>query len=1244
MSSSPLCPNCNKPVAADAPQGLCPECLVKSGFFTGTAPESSGGRSAFAAPSLADLANLFPQLEVIEVIGRGGMGAVYKVRQPRLNRFAALKILARSTGTDARFGERFEREAQALAQLNHPNIVTVYDFGENGGFYYLLMEFVDGLNLRELERSGRMSPQEALTIVPAICEALQYAHQQGIVHRDIKPENILLDKEGRVKIADFGIAKILGTGVGEPLTGEQQTIGTPHYMAPEQIEKPTTVDQRADIYSLGVVFYEMLTGELPLGRFAPPSQKVQIDVRLDEVVLRALEKDPDRRYQQASEVKTQVETIASTPSAQPRVDGIQSVNTRLAATPAVAVVPRFSRCAIWGAAWAPWFLLTFLGFFSVKVAVRPEYHGPSWWQIIIMIAVMALGLTAPFGTTVLGMIGVSHIRNSFGRIYGLPLAVADALFYPLVALDGLIAWMWLSVIHLAIGVLGNEADAYGNLARVILQNETGLVILLTAVTALIVDLLIVGLVWSAVKPRTVQPISQPRKRSTATVIAVIILILAVVAGVFLLIWVPHFIAAKTYTNTVSREKREMARSYAEEQKTAAEASNSETKTVRLSTGSSEDLSFHDLGIRLFNVGPTPGLPNQKRAWLTVRTPTSFEERSIEEGGSINVGHCEIAVSDVKPSGEPGQGSAQIKISYRPEARVSSSDEASRGIVRRQQASVESTDMRRLKLDQAVRAFAETKQMYEVGKVTQAEYERARFAREIAAAELEGNAVDVARVKLEAAKRDAQIKKEQFDVGRGTQKEYQDAEFALERAQLELQELLGESSSTKAVRSLASETTDVKRWELKVENYRLAQAKQQYDIGRAPWADYKRAEFNRDIVAAEAKGDPVEVARLQFEAARFDVEMKKLLLQVHRATQKDYEQAQSAQQNAERHLAQLLSETSSTHTIEVSPEADDTVASSTAKDVAYRFETAPAQEVAAEFLRALRRGDVSYAHAMTTTGSRGTAVEDLERIRAKYDLDKVRLEGEIIVATHKFAVFTNAVALKTGVMSRLGIGLNLDDIWRVDDVTDIGGDITQQETVRTLVARAEMRDSAGTQRQTAVNAKQTTASANVLQFRWVATERARFAAEKLPWHEDSSSSASEELWILKDVLFSAADVKSVEIQPLPPPGVNVAIRLQFNDGATGRFARVTREGVGLQLAVVLDGKVMIAPIIKTAVTQGVVLITGNFTREAAEQIAKAIRKASSAGRDSSATERDAKPIPITSTSLTAVYLPASFSRI
>ena len=303
------CPQCGRAMASSSTQGLCPACLLRQAAFESVAP--GPGLAGFTPPAATELAELFPQFESLELLGRGGMGAVYKARQTSLDRFVALKILPAEANEDPAFGERFQREARALAQLSHPNIVGVHDFGQAGAYAYLVMEFVDGANLRQLQRGGHLSPQEALAIVPQICEALQFAHDRGIVHRDIKPENILIDTQGRVKIADFGLAKMMRLEAGAPdLTLTRHAIGTPQYMAPEQIEKPETVDHRADIYSLGVVFYEMLTGELPIGRFSSPSQRVEVDVRLDEVVLKALEKDPSLRYQQASAFKTRVETVA----------------------------------------------------------------------------------------------------------------------------------------------------------------------------------------------------------------------------------------------------------------------------------------------------------------------------------------------------------------------------------------------------------------------------------------------------------------------------------------------------------------------------------------------------------------------------------------------------------------------------------------------------------------------------------------------------------------------------------------------------------------------------------------------------------------------------------------------------------------------------------------------------------------------------------------------------------------------
>ncbi len=309
------CPQCGATLQPDVPEGLCPACLLQRGFATeGGAPP---GSPPFVPPTIPELAKLFPQLEIMELIGKGGMGAVYKARQPALDRFVALKILAPRSGGDLDFAGRFSREARALARLSHPNIVGVYDFGEKSGhrpdattLHYFIMEFVDGPNLRQ---AGKLTPRQAMEIIPQICAALQFAHDEGIVHRDIKPENVLLDRKGRVKIADFGLAKILGQEQKDlRLTGVRDVMGTPHYMAPEQLERPQDVDHRADIYSLGVVFYELLTGELPLGKFQSPSQKVAVDVRLDEVVLRSLAREPELRYQHVSEVGTRVQTIAGT--------------------------------------------------------------------------------------------------------------------------------------------------------------------------------------------------------------------------------------------------------------------------------------------------------------------------------------------------------------------------------------------------------------------------------------------------------------------------------------------------------------------------------------------------------------------------------------------------------------------------------------------------------------------------------------------------------------------------------------------------------------------------------------------------------------------------------------------------------------------------------------------------------------------------------------------------------------------
>ena len=318
-----VCPGCGAALPPDAPAGLCPRCLLSGGLFSAL---SSGGGRRFVAPGLEELAGHFPDLDLRGVLGRGGMGAVYEARQVKLDRTVALKVLPPEVGRDPAFAERFLREARTLARLNHPHIVQVYDFGQTGavvidgeerpGLFYFLMEYVDGANLRDAMAAG-LKPGQALEVVRQVCEALRFAHDRGIVHRDVKPENVLLTRGGTVKIADFGLAK-LGRPVDAneeespkpwTLTGTRQAMGTPHYMAPEQLRGTRDVDHRADIYSLGVVFYELLTGELPVGRFAPPSSRKGVDARLDEVVLKALASEPAERYQSVSDVRDAVDSL-----------------------------------------------------------------------------------------------------------------------------------------------------------------------------------------------------------------------------------------------------------------------------------------------------------------------------------------------------------------------------------------------------------------------------------------------------------------------------------------------------------------------------------------------------------------------------------------------------------------------------------------------------------------------------------------------------------------------------------------------------------------------------------------------------------------------------------------------------------------------------------------------------------------------------------------------------------------------
>jgi serine/threonine protein kinase/formylglycine-generating enzyme required for sulfatase activity len=268
---------------------------------------------------MADSSAASSDFEVIEQIGHGGMGAVYKAIQPQLNRTIALKVLP--VQEDDSFSQRFQREAQALAALDHPNIVAVYDFGTSDeGMHYLAMEHVEGSDLWSI-LSSQTEPLEEGWIVSCavqICDALIYAHAKGVIHRDIKPNNILLDVHGRVRVVDFGLAKVLGDNAqGVALTMSGMGMGTMDYAAPEQMVQSAEVDGRADIYSLGVTLYQLFTRKLPRGAFFAPSvERPGLSPRIDEIILTALASEADERYQSVEQMRDDLLAI-SQPQAEP---------------------------------------------------------------------------------------------------------------------------------------------------------------------------------------------------------------------------------------------------------------------------------------------------------------------------------------------------------------------------------------------------------------------------------------------------------------------------------------------------------------------------------------------------------------------------------------------------------------------------------------------------------------------------------------------------------------------------------------------------------------------------------------------------------------------------------------------------------------------------------------------------------------------------------------------------------------
>ncbi len=296
---------------AQGTNGLCPACLLA------LAMKPSGPKKPWEPPSAEELAKLLPQYEITRMLGRGGMGAVYQGTQKSLDRPVAIKILpAEMDDQDATFAERFKNEARSMAKLSHPGIVAVYDSGETAdGLLYIVMEFIEGTDVQlMLAKQGRLHTEHAMAVTAHVCDALAYAHERGIIHRDIKPANIMVGYDGVVKVADFGLAKMNSTNAQSGLTQSGMAMGTPHFMAPEALTLGAAVDQRADIYAVGVMLYQMLTGKLPQGLFELPSQQVPgLDPRYDGIIGKALRENRDLRYPSVLDMRHDLDAILTQP-------------------------------------------------------------------------------------------------------------------------------------------------------------------------------------------------------------------------------------------------------------------------------------------------------------------------------------------------------------------------------------------------------------------------------------------------------------------------------------------------------------------------------------------------------------------------------------------------------------------------------------------------------------------------------------------------------------------------------------------------------------------------------------------------------------------------------------------------------------------------------------------------------------------------------------------------------------------
>jgi hypothetical protein len=316
MTATNVCPECGKPLSSDAPQGLCPECLLKAALPGQSALESAAtavhhrSPATVSSPEAGVRVKYFGDYELLEEIARGGMGVVWKARQTSLKRDVALKMIRAGALAGPEEVQRFLREAEAAANLQHPNIVAIHEVGEHDGRHYFSMDYVAGRDLGALVQDGPLPAPVAARYVKVIAEAIHFAHQRGTLHRDLKPQNVLIDAAGQPRITDFGLAKIVEDD--SRLTQPGAVMGSPSYMPPEQAAGRTgDVGPASDVYSLGAMLYELLTGRPPFRAAtamatlhevmeaepaAPHRLKADIPADLETVCLRCLEKSPSARY------------------------------------------------------------------------------------------------------------------------------------------------------------------------------------------------------------------------------------------------------------------------------------------------------------------------------------------------------------------------------------------------------------------------------------------------------------------------------------------------------------------------------------------------------------------------------------------------------------------------------------------------------------------------------------------------------------------------------------------------------------------------------------------------------------------------------------------------------------------------------------------------------------------------------------------------------------------------------------